>query len=89
MVSRGDITHDCETNKDVLVVCVTNTRADEYGTESYNYQKTTVVADYGANADYPDDDVVVEGVYTDGLDNVSLDAAADEKTYAFPISRLD
>ncbi|MFB6206328.1 MAG: SWIM zinc finger family protein [Haloglomus sp.] len=77
----GDLATDRETGDAVLVVAVTDERADE--TEVAGTGRS--VADYETNEGYPRDDPVVEVVYPFGNREVALE---DRRRYSFPHSRL-
>jgi hypothetical protein len=76
----GDLATDRETGDAVLVVRVTDERADAVEVDGTGRS----VADYETNAGYPADDPVVEVVYPFG-GGKSLD---ERRRYAFPHSRL-
>lgn len=77
-IDPGDIVLDRETGDRLVVVSVTDRRADEVVVED-----DVTVAGYPTNDGYPDDDPVVEASYL-------TDAATsdDPRRYSFPLSRL-
>ena len=78
-VELGDVVLDRETGDRLVVVAVTDKRADEVDIDG----KTTV-AEYPTNDGYPADDIVVRAVYVS--DAVGRD---DPTQYSFPLSRLE
>ncbi|WP_239639123.1 SWIM zinc finger family protein [Halorubrum aidingense] len=77
----GVLVHDRETGERLLVVAVTDQRADAYRTE-----EGRTVADYATNAEYGAHEPVVEVVYVDSLRPDR--EVGDAKRYGFPASRL-
>lgn len=69
----GDVVVDRETGDRLVVVRVTDQRADERPVEAAD----CTVAAYPTNEGYPDDDLVVEARYLGG-----------DRRYAFPLGRL-
>lgn len=79
----GDAVRDRVTGDLVVVVRVTNARADQVRIDEANH----TVASYPSNRDFPDDDPVVEVVYPFSADNdVPFE---DLPRYSFPRSRLE
>ena len=78
-VQAGDVVLDRETGDRLVVVAVTDRRADEVRIEPAE----TTVADYPTNEGYPADDIVVEVGY---LSEFAGDTP--RRTYSFPLSRL-
>ncbi|MEF8872001.1 MAG: SWIM zinc finger family protein [Haloarculaceae archaeon] len=74
----GDVVLDRETGDRLVVVAVTDRRADEVTIEAAD----TTVADYPTNDGYPTDDLVVEVRYLPDA------ASGHARTYLFPLSRL-
>ncbi|MCT9095096.1 SWIM zinc finger family protein [Haloarchaeobius sp. HME9146] len=81
---RGDVARDRETGGLVLVVAVSNRRADEVRIPSQD----CTVAEYATNRAYPASDPVVSAVYP--AVRVTGDGPAPEslRVYSFPVSRL-
>ncbi len=79
-LENGDVVRDREADDRLVVVRVTPERADEVVIEGVG----ETVADYATNADYPDDDLVVEVVYLSDLAR-----AESPRRYSFPLSRLE
>jgi hypothetical protein len=75
----GDVVLDRERDDRLVVVRVTDDRADEVTVP----ETDTTVAAYPTNEDYPADDLVVEAVYLS-----SLDRDDEPVRYRFPRSRL-
>jgi len=75
----GDVVLDRETGDRLVVVAVTDRRAEDVTVEPAG----VTVAEYPTNDGYPDEDIVVEAVYL-------TDAVAGEapRRYSFPHSRL-
>lgn len=79
----GDAARDRVTGDLVVVVRVTNARADQVRID----EADSTVASYPSNRDYPDDDPVVEVVYPFSTGNdVPFE---DLLRYSFPLSRLE
>ncbi len=78
-VETGEVVLDRETGDRLVVLSVTDRRADEVTVP----EAGTTVADYPTNDGYPDGDLVVEAAYL-------TEAVADEdpRHYSFPRSRL-
>lgn len=79
-VESGDVVRDRETGDRLVVVDVTNRRADAVAID----RAETTVADYPTNDGYPDDDIVVKVVYV-----ADVTAHDDPTRYSFPLSRLE
>lgn len=79
----GDVVRDRETEDRLVVARVTDERADEWVIDGTD----TTAADYETNRGYPPDDPVVEVVYPFSGD--PRRPLADQKRYAFPLSRLE
>jgi len=77
-VEPGDVVADRETGDRLVVVAVTGTSAD-----GYEIEDDRTVAEYPTNAEYPDDDLVIEVVY------LADRARETQKQYSFPHSRLE
>lgn len=75
----GDVVLDRETGERLVVVNVTDNRADETDVQATG----TSVADYPTNEGYPDDDIVVEAIYV-----ADVSRNDDPRRYLFPLSRL-
>jgi len=75
----GDVVRDRDTGDRLVVTRVTDRRADAVRVGPDDL----LVADYESNADYPDDDLVVEGIYLGDY------ASEDPGRYSFPRSRLE
>jgi hypothetical protein len=76
----GDVVRDRAAGDRLVVARVTAKRAADVVIEGVG----ETVADYGTNADYPPDDLVVEAVYLGGLAR-----SESPRTYSFPRSRLE
>ncbi|WP_418282317.1 hypothetical protein [Halorubrum sp. DTA98] len=80
----GAIVRDRETGNRLVVLAVTDERADEYRTE-----ENRIIASYPTNADYGAHEPVVEAVYVESLRPESDGRGiTDAKRYGFPASRL-
>jgi hypothetical protein len=79
-LDAGDIVRDRETGKRLVVVRVTDDRADERVIESTGDS----VAAHETNDGYPTDDLVVDAVYLSGAVG-----GGSSREYAFPHSRLE
>ncbi len=78
-VEAGDVVLDRETGDRLVVLAVTDSRADEVTIP----ETGDTVADYPTNDGYPDDDLVVEAGYlTEAV------ATGSPRRYSFPHSRL-
>lgn len=78
-VEPGDVVFDRESGDRLVVVTVTNQRADDVEIPDAG----TTVADYPTNQAYPDDDSVAEAIYA-----ADVSRRDDPTRYSFPISRL-
>jgi hypothetical protein len=78
-VESGEVVLDRETGDRLVVLALTDRRADEVAVP----EAGTTVADYPTNDGYPDGDIVVEAAYlTEAV------AEEDPHHYSFPRSRL-
>ena len=77
----GDVVRDRETDKSLVVVAVTDERADTYRTDDGR-----TVDEYATNADYGAHEPVVEAVY---VESIRPGRSPDDcRRYGFPASRL-
>lgn len=76
----GDLATDRETGQRVLVVGITDRRADETPVPEHGH----AVAEHPTNRNYDPGAPVVEAVYVE-----ALDGDRSPKRYAFPITRLE
>jgi len=85
-LSAGDRARDRETGASVVVVTVSDRRADEVTVTATG----DLVADYAGNEGYPRDDPVVGVVYPESVRMTPGGARpAELRVYSFPHSRLD
>lgn len=81
----GDAARDRETGRRVLVVSVSDRRADEVTLDPAG----TTVADYPTNGDYSPGDPVIGGIYPGVRMAADGPRPPELKVYSFPASRLE
>jgi len=78
-IEPGEVVVDRETGNRLVVVAVTDRRANEVEIPSAE----STVAEYPTNSGYPADDIVVEAIYA-----ADVSRRANPRRYSFPLSRL-